>query len=88
MPCHDATQAKGQLDLTGAVNAALVNVAMVAPSCSPGTRVVPYQPGSSGLMNKLLGTSCGTRMPEGAGALSAGELVTIESWILAGALDN
>src|SRR5262245_6098270 len=53
MPCHDATQAKGTLDLTAAVDAALVNVTMAA-SCSNGTRVVPSQPGSSGLMNKLL----------------------------------
>ena len=87
MPCHDATQAKGQLDLTAAANVALVNVAMVA-SCSDGTRVVPNLPDSSGLMDKLLGTSCGTRMPEGAASLSAGELVMIRSWILRGALDN
>ncbi len=87
MPCHDATQADGQLDLTAAVNVALLNVAMVH-SCSNATRVIANQPNSSGLMDKLRGTSCGTRMPEGSNPLSAGELVMIESWILAGALDN
>ena len=87
MPCHDATQADGQLDLTAAVNVALVNVAMVH-SCTNTTRVIANQPNSSGLMDKLRGTSCGTRMPEGSNPLSAGELVMIESWILAGALDN
>jgi hypothetical protein len=87
MPCHDATHADGQLDLTAAVNVALLNVAMVH-SCSNTTRVIANQPNSSGLMDKLRGTSCGTRMPEGSNPLSAGELVMIESWILAGALDN
>lgn len=86
--CHDGTQANIPMNLTaGASRAALVNQAMVK-TCSDGTRVVPGDPSSSGLMDRLTGNSCGTRMPEGNPALSAGELVTIQSWILRGALDN
>ena len=39
-------------------------------------------------MDRLTGNSCGTPVPEGNPALSAGELVMIRSWILRGALDN
>lgn len=88
MPCHDATQTSGQLDLTAAASwAALVSTAMVK-SCSDGTRVVPGSPSTSGLMDRLLGTSCGSRMPENASPLSAGDLVLVQSWILRGALNN
>jgi len=51
-------------------------------------RVVPQDPATSGLVDKLTGSSCGTRMPEGDPPLSAAELVMIESWIRRGALDN
>lgn len=86
--CHGASNPDGQLTLvTGSSRAALVNQPMVK-SCSDGTRVVPGDPSSSGLMDRLTGNSCGTRMPEGNPALSAGELVRIQSWILRGALDN
>jgi len=88
LPCHDATQLSGQLNLTaGASYAALVNQAMVA-TCANGTRVVPGVPSTSGLINRLLGTSCGPQEPQGANALGAAQLVLIESWILRGALDN
>ena len=86
--CHKGSTPDGQLSLeTGSSYAALVNQAMVK-TCSDGTRVVPGAPSSSGLMDRLTGNSCGTRMPEGGNPLSAGELVTIQSWILRGALDN
>ena len=86
--CHKGASPDGQLSLeTGSSYAALVNQPMVA-TCSDGTRVVPSDAASSGLMDKLTGTTCGTRMPEGASALSAGELVMIQSWILNNALNN
>ncbi|HZX42493.1 MAG TPA: putative Ig domain-containing protein, partial [Myxococcaceae bacterium] len=87
--CHDApTSTNGQLTLiAGASRAALVSQPMVH-ACSDATRVVPGDPAGSGLMDKLTGTSCGTRMPEGSNPLSAGALVMIQSWILRGALDN
>jgi hypothetical protein len=57
-------------------------------SCSDTVRVVPQDPATSGLVDKLTGSSCGTRMPEGDPPLSAAELVMIESWIRRGALNN
>lgn len=86
--CHGGTSPAGQLTLeAGSSWAALVNQAMVK-SCSDPTRVVPGAPSSSGLVDRLTGNSCGTRMPEGKPALSAGDLVMIQSWIRHGALDN
>ncbi len=86
--CHGATSPDGQLTLvTGSSRAALVGQDMVA-SCTNTKRVVASDLAASGLINKLTGNTCGTRMPEGAPALSAGELVMIQSWILRGALDN
>jgi hypothetical protein len=73
--------------VAGASRAALVDQPMVH-ACSDVTRVVPGDAAGSGLVDKLTGTSCGTRMPEGSNPLSAGELVTIQSWLLMGALDN
>ncbi len=86
--CHGASNPDGGLTLVdGSSRAALVNQPMVK-SCSDVTRVVPGAPSSSGLIDRLTGTSCGTRMPEGGSALSASDLVLIQSWILRGALDN
>jgi hypothetical protein len=86
--CHTGASPAGQLSLdTGSSYAALVNQPMVA-TCSDSTRVVPSDAAHSGLIDRLTGNSCGTQMPQGAGALSAGELVMIQSWILRGALDN
>jgi len=86
--CHDGSSPAGSLTLVaGASRAALVGQPMVH-ACSDVTRVVPGDAAGSGLVDKLTGTNCGTRMPEGSNPLSAGELVTIQSWILRGALDN
>ncbi|HVP62130.1 MAG TPA: Ig-like domain-containing protein [Myxococcaceae bacterium] len=86
--CHGANQPEGQLTLVaGASRAALVGQPMVQ-ACTDATRVVVGDPASSGLVDRLVGTSCGTRMPKDASPLSAGALVTIQSWILGGALDN
>ncbi len=86
--CHDATQPAGQLDLTASASwGALVDQPMVKP-CTHPTRVVPGSSSTSALMDRLLGTSCGTRMPENAPPLSAGDLILVQSWILRGALNN
>jgi len=89
--CHKGSTPDGQLSLeTGSSYAALVGPNMVA-TCSDGNnvRVDAGVPSASGLMDKLLGTSCGTPMPEPPnGPLSADELVLIQSWILRGALNN
>ncbi|HEY1333868.1 MAG TPA: hypothetical protein VGF31_06405 [Myxococcaceae bacterium] len=86
--CHGASNPDGQLTLVaGSSHAALFDVDMIA-SCSHTKRVVPGSDTTSGLVDKLTGNSCGTRMPENAPALSAAELVMIRSWILRGALDN
>src|SRR5262249_43722437 len=76
--CHKGSTPDGQLSLeTGSSYAALVNQAMVK-SCSDVTRVVPGDPSTSGLIDRLTGNTCGTRMPEGGNPLSAGELVMIQ----------
>ena len=86
--CHKGASPDGQLSLeTGSSYAALVNQPMVA-SCSDPTRVVPSDAAHSGLIDRLSSNSCGTQMPPGGSALSAGELVMVQSWILRGALDN
>ena len=86
--CHDGMHANVPMDLSaGSSRGALVGQDMVA-SCANTKRVVASDPTHSGLINKLTGSTCGTRMPENAPALSAGELVMIQSWILRGALDN
>jgi hypothetical protein len=86
--CHKGASPEGQLSLVaGSSFAALVGPNMVA-SCSDTERVESGSPATSGLIDKLTGNSCGTRMPEGDPPLSAAELVMIESWIRRGALDN
>jgi hypothetical protein len=86
--CHDGTQPSVPLNLSAGVShGALVNQPMVH-SCSNTQRVVPGDPSASGLINKLLGTSCGTRMPENASPLTDAEMVMIQSWIKRGALAN
>jgi hypothetical protein len=86
--CHKGATPDGQLSLVaGSSFAALVGQPMFR-SCSDTVRVVPQDPATSGLVDKLTGSSCGTRMPEGDPPLSAAELVMIESWIRRGALNN
>ena len=90
LTCHNTANAStsGQLDLsTGVSRAALVSQPMVK-TCSDGTRVVPGAPSTSGLIDRLSGNSCGSRMPEGGNPLSAADMTLIQSWIARGALDN
>jgi len=83
--CHGAGGNAG-LDLRASAGpAALVNVAATGYA---GSRVVPGDPDASVLTRKLQGDpTTGDRMPLG-GALSAGQIETIRSWIAAGALNN
>jgi hypothetical protein len=85
--CHAGNQPAENLDLSSSSKgyAALVNVP--ASQCSVRTRVMPGQPNSSYLVNKLTGTDMcsGSRMPKAGSALSASELDTVRVWIGGGA---
>jgi hypothetical protein len=57
--------------------------------CGGKTYVVPKDPNSSLLYQKLLATvPCGMRMPMGGMVLTDPELQTISAWITAGAQNN
>jgi hypothetical protein len=91
--CHDGSDSSIPNYTTVATSfMTLVNVA--STSCS-GTRVVPGNPGTSVLVNKLRagsgfgGQVCGGNpMPRGARAITLAQLNMIESWVSAGALNN
>lgn len=88
MGCHGFPMPQLGLDLrAGAGYADMVGVG--SAQCAGQTLVVPGQPGSSYLMNKLLGVDMclGTRMPKGLEPLSADELDLVSSWICKGAVE-
>lgn len=67
---------------------ALVNTAAAGPGCSAIPRVRPGQLSASLIWAKVapgVAAPCGEKMPPTRGALSAGSLVLLEAWILAGA---
>jgi hypothetical protein len=67
----------------------LVNV--TAAGCSPTKRVLPGDPAHSALILKITGTGCGDRMPRNNPTYfdrNPGQRITIESWILGGAVNN
>ena len=84
--CHPTS---GQLDLTaGNSYAQLVGVPQVSPgACMGENRVDSATPANSSLLGWVGGTTCGELMPP-AGALTAGDLIKIQSWVLGGALNN
>jgi hypothetical protein len=92
--CHGATPGQGKLDLSGNIYDALVNV----PSTEvPGKmRVVPGDPDSSYVMDKLLNrnlpvgpdpTSPWTFMPT-TGMIEPERIEQVRSWIADGAKNN
>jgi hypothetical protein len=87
--CHKGLMAQKGLDLTaGKAYAGLVNVAAV--ECSDQRkRVLPGQPSQSYLVDKLMNVDVcfGTQMPK-LGAIPAGQITTIASWICEGAPNN
>lgn len=66
----------------------LVNVRMVHPSCSSDMRVLPGNAASSGIIKKLEGSTCGSRMPLGGSSLPTSQIDVIRIWINQGARNN
>jgi hypothetical protein len=84
LSCHGGN---GGLFLTASISRANL-VGVVSFGYAPAIRVVPGEPDSSVLFQKLSGNSLfGQRMPAG-GALSADDLETVRLWVEEGALDN
>lgn len=86
--CHSAGQASGGLILgftSGMAYSALVNVTSTSGNCGSSVYVVPGDPSSSLLYDKLTNTppSCGAPMP--FGGTFSGDTALIREWILMGA---
>jgi hypothetical protein len=80
--CHAGNEPAGSLDLASAgVEARLVG--LPATECGAQTLVVPGNPDSSYLVQKIADAkpACGTRMPSSVAALSEGDLQCVRSWI-------
>ncbi len=87
--CHRPTNPTGGLTLTPATSyGQLVDAPGEHAACSDIARVEPGAPTSSVLYLKVTGTTCGPRMPQNGTPLSAGQLRTIEQWIVEGAQNN
>jgi hypothetical protein len=86
-PCVNCHGGSGGLFLTppaSASHAQLVNVTTNA--CPSKKRVLPDDPQNSGLILKLTGTTCGSRMPQNGPPFFAQSTVDkIIAWIMAGA---
>ncbi len=95
--CHGSTTTASGGFAINRFNASASYTAMLAnhgkgTSCSIATkRVQAFNPSFSLLFRKLQGgvpVACGAQMPYNRGAVAPNELVTIRSWINAGALQN
>jgi hypothetical protein len=87
--CHGASGVTPHLAPTLAW-AAIVGVPATI-GCTSQNLVEPSNPDASVIIKRITGTTCGARMPPGAPDYfdtHPGELATIRSWILAGALNN
>jgi hypothetical protein len=72
-----------------AAYAALIDHSSTSRDCAGMPYVVPGDPEGSLFYVKLLGDpECGERMPLGGGALPAGQIDMVRSWIMGGALDD
>lgn len=90
--CHSASSSpRGGLSLVEASSySSLVNAAGKG-TCAPQVRVSPGKPDESYLIKKMIGTSCGTRMPQGNVTYydsRPGDITRVRSWILAGAAND
>ncbi|MBM4266332.1 MAG: hypothetical protein FJ144_06945 [Deltaproteobacteria bacterium] len=85
--CHDNVTASGMLTLTAGTT--WLDTFNVPAFEAPGSiRVVPFDPESSYLLGKILGTAAGNRMPLGGLPLSEEETAAVRTWIAEGAVDN
>jgi hypothetical protein len=67
-----------------------VSQGMFGSQCAGKTYVVPSQPDTSLLFDKLSKAmpSCGARMPANGQVLSDAQLATVRAWIMAGAKND
>jgi hypothetical protein len=90
--CHTGTSAPNGLVLdSGQSYGELVNVPAHATSCNGAPLVSPGNAAGSVLYERIVGTSCGPRMPYslvGTDSLTSGEQSAIRIWIDQGALNN
>jgi hypothetical protein len=92
--CHntDGGGAEGNMDMSDKDMALmnLINVAAMGEECgdSGRVRVVPGDPDSSLLIQKLEGPDCGSRMPLSRSKLSDATIQAFRDWIADGAQDN
>jgi hypothetical protein len=89
--CHSGGSPDGNLNMGTKANAYtnLVGKAAAGGACSgKGTRVVAGNAAMSILYTKVTTPTCGSRMPQGSGPLSADQQNRIRDWINAGALNN
>ncbi len=84
--CHPGGGAPFSL-ASGSSYASLVNVPASTGPCAGDMRVVPNNPGASGLVKRIEG-NCGNLMPLGGSALPSGSIQLIRDWISQGALNN
>jgi hypothetical protein len=87
--CHNAKNASGGLNLVADSSYdALVDSPGTSSVCTASKRVEPGLPNASLLVQKISGTTCGTRMPMGTPSYfdsNPALLIRIRSWILSGA---
>lgn len=94
--CHGgAATTAGMLMRLQPTNVSATRTALLAnttkPGCTPMARVSPANPGFSLLIRKvdpseILAPSCGARMPYLNPTLPANDIVSLRSWVAAGAL--
>lgn len=87
--CHKASSPDGQLDLSTRAMAYAELVGVPAVCSGGGTLVIPHDARQSLLWRKVAQVDlCGARMPRTGSPLNAAQILEIERWIEAGALDN
>jgi hypothetical protein len=82
--CHGTN---GDLTLTASVSYSQIYHVPASSSCTSLHRVFPNDANNSVLYLKVVGATCGSRMPQG-GSLSTTEINLIRDWINQGALNN
>lgn len=85
--CH-VTGSSGGLRMPNKAMAYTNLVGVDSEQCNGETRVVAGNPDDSLIVQAVEGEACVDRMPYGRAALSANEIMTIRSWIMAGALND
>jgi len=88
VPCHQGATPEGNMNLEAGVSYGQI-ARVVTSGYAPGVRVVPGDPDSSVLFQKILGNiQFGPRMPFNQPALSPGAIEIIRVWIEQGAQND